>query len=107
MIKRKKKVRSASVAKQVSKLYLPGLRSPKPFEAKPPATQPALPEAISQICVVGMREHTLAHAPNHSLMPPHEQLKGRFIPLCDEALQQMAIRYVAGGLCTSKFPDVS
>src|SRR5436853_4710859 len=45
IMKIKKKVSNASVAKQLSRLYFPGLRSPKPFEAKPPATQPALPEA--------------------------------------------------------------
>src|SRR5215212_792095 len=48
MMKIKKKVSSTSVAKQAARLYLPGLSSPKPFDAKPPATQPALPEAMNQ-----------------------------------------------------------
>jgi hypothetical protein len=50
------------------------------------------------LSVVGISEQTPAHAPHQPLMPTHEQLKGRFITLCDEALQQLAIRHFAGGL---------
>src|SRR6516162_2502798 len=47
MTKRKKKVITISVIKQLPRLYLPGLRSPYPLAAKLPITQPVLPEAIS------------------------------------------------------------
>src|SRR5580704_14761644 len=46
MIIRKKKVIRTSITKHERRLYLPGLRSPKPFEANPAGTQPGLPEAI-------------------------------------------------------------
>src|SRR5271165_3616689 len=47
MTKRKKKVMTTSDRKQLPRLYLPGLRSPKPLAANPPATQPGFPDAIS------------------------------------------------------------
>src|SRR6516164_5178575 len=45
--KRKKKVITISVIKQLPRLYLPGLRSPKPLAAKRPGIQPDWPDAIS------------------------------------------------------------
>ena len=46
MTYKKKKVARTSITKQDVRLYLPGLRSPKPLDAKPPGTQSGLPEAI-------------------------------------------------------------
>src|ERR1044071_2746931 len=48
MRNRKKKVASISVIKHAGSPYLPGLRSPYPFEANPPGIQSGLPDAISQ-----------------------------------------------------------
>src|SRR6185369_9574440 len=48
MMNRKKNVARISVIKHAANPYLPGLRSPKPFEANPPATQSGLPDAIIQ-----------------------------------------------------------
>ena len=45
MTYKKKKVARTSITKQDVRLYLPGLRSPKPLDAKPPGTQSDLPEA--------------------------------------------------------------
>ena len=44
---RKKKVATTSISKHETRLYFPGLRSPKPLDANPPGTQPGLPDAIA------------------------------------------------------------
>src|SRR5215813_7660875 len=44
---RKKKVATTSARKHDARLYLPGLRSPKPLDANPPGTQSGLPDAIA------------------------------------------------------------
>jgi hypothetical protein len=46
MMKRKKNVARISVIKHATSPYLPGLRSPYPLDANPPATQSGLPDAI-------------------------------------------------------------
>src|SRR6185312_4597164 len=46
MISKKNPVSTASAMKHDTRLYPPGESGPKPFEAKPPATYPGLPDAI-------------------------------------------------------------